>query len=90
MSHIPVYIINILQMLKKCLIVISTKHSITATFEGNGQILYVGELEIHTVLTYHCATYNMLPGPLLIVPYLLITSCCNYTFEGQCLARPFY
>ena len=37
---------------------ISPKHSISATTEGNViDIIYVGELEIHTVSTYHYATY---------------------------------
>ena len=37
------------------------KHSISATIEGNvTDIIYVGELEIHTVLTYHCA--GVAPG----------------------------
>ena len=38
-------------MLKESLIMISLKHSITATIEGNVvDVTYVCELEIHTVL----------------------------------------
>ena len=37
-------------MLKKCLIMI----------EGNVvDIIYVGELEIYTILMYHCASYSV-------------------------------
>ena len=40
------------QMLMTC-----PKHNISSTTEGNFiDILYVGELEIHIVLTYHYAT----------------------------------
>ena len=40
---------------------------ISATIEGDVvDIIYAEELEIHTALTYHCATYNVWPGPLLI------------------------
>ena len=64
-----------MQALKKCLIVISPKHSISATNEGNGiGITYVGELKIHTVSTDHCATYSAWPGPFLIVPYLVLNA----------------
>ena len=45
-----------MQTLKQCLATISQKDSITATIEGKFlDIIYVGELEIHTVLTRHCA-----------------------------------
>ena len=33
-------------------------------------IIYVDELEIHTVSTYHCAIYSVKLGRLLIVLYL--------------------
>ena len=49
---------------------ISPKHSIGASTEGNViDTIYVGELEIYTVSTYHYSTYNVWPGPLLIVLY---------------------
>ena len=52
--------INFLQILKIYLIMVSSKHSISATMEGNViYIIYVDELEILTVLMYHCATYNV-------------------------------
>ena len=54
---------------------ISAKHCITGTIEGNGiDIIYIGELEIHTVLMYHCATYSVSSGSLLIVLYLALTA----------------
>ena len=63
-----VYIVNFLQTLKKCLIIIIPKYNITATIEGNAiDIIHEGELEIHTALTCHCATYSAWPGPLPIV-----------------------
>ena len=37
-------------------------------------ITYVGELEIHTVLMYHCDAYSVWPGPLHIVLYLDFTA----------------
>ena len=44
-------VVNLLQTLKKCLITISPKHSITSAIEGNViDITYAGEQEIHTVL----------------------------------------
>ena len=50
---------------------ISPRHSVTTTIEGNAiDIIYLGVLEIRAVITYHCATYSMWPGPLLIVLYL--------------------
>ena len=48
---------SLLQVLKKCLIMISGKQS----------IIYVGELEIYAVSTYHRATFSVWPGPLFIV-----------------------
>ena len=63
---------QIFATLKKCLI--SVKQSITATIEGNGtDIIYVGKLEIHTVLTYHGTTKTVWSGPLLIVLHLALT-----------------
>ena len=54
-------------MLKKCLIMISQMHSISATIEGNViDVIYVGELEIYTILMYHCASYIVWLSPLLI------------------------
>ena len=42
--------------------------------EGNvTDTVYIGELEIHTLLTDHCATYNVWPGPL-IAQYLALTA----------------
>ena len=55
--------------------IIAPKHSITAAIEGNViDIIYAGELEIHIVLTYHCATYSMWLGPLVIFLYLDLTA----------------
>ena len=66
---------HFLQTLKKCLIIKSTKHSITATIEDNvSDITCAGKLETHTVLTYHCTASSVWPGPLRIVPYLPITA----------------
>ena len=62
-----VHIVKFLQQLKKCLKMISPKHSITLSIEGNA--IDDDKLEIRTVLTYHCATYSVLHGPLLIVLY---------------------
>ena len=46
-----VHFANFLQMLKKFLITINPKHSITATIEGNViDIICVGKPEIYTVL----------------------------------------
>ena len=62
-------------MLKKYLIMIGPKHSITATIEGNViDITYVDKLEIQTVFMYHCATYGAWPILLLIVLYLVLTA----------------
>ena len=62
-----IYCVNFLQALKKYLIVISPMRSISATIEGNVvDVIYAGELEIHPVLTHHCATYSVWPSPLLI------------------------
>ena len=53
----------------------SPKRSITATIEGNViDVIYVDELEIHAVLSYHCASYCVWPGPLLIVLYMTRTA----------------
>ena len=61
--------------MKKCLIIINLKHSISATIDVNViDIIYVGELEIHTILTYQCAKYCVWPGPLVVVPYLTLTA----------------
>ena len=38
------------------------------------EIRHVGELEIHTVLTYHCANYSVWSGPSLTVLYLVFTA----------------
>ena len=76
-----VYIFTLLQTLEKCLIMISPKNSITATIEGSAiDSIYVGELETHTVLTNHCATYSAWPGPMLIVLYLALTAKTLDTF----------
>ena len=54
---------------------INQKHNITATIEGNFiDFIFVGKLEITTVLAYHCATYSVWPGPLLIVLYLALNA----------------
>ena len=67
----PVYIINFLEALKKCLIVTSPKHIISPTIKGNVvDIIYLGEQEAHTEFTPHCATYGVWLGLLLIAPYL--------------------
>ena len=64
-----------MQALKKCLIMDNPEHSISATIEGSvSYIIDAGELEIHTVLTYHCATYSVRPGPLTVVLYLALTA----------------
>ena len=53
----------------------SPEHSIIAAIEGNViDVIYVGEREIHIVLTYHCAAYILWPGPLLIVLYLALSA----------------
>ena len=47
-------------MLRKCLIMISAEHIITAANEGNViDVIYVEELEIHTALTCHYVTYSV-------------------------------
>ena len=70
-----VYIANFLQTLKKSRIVINLKHSIIFTIEGNVfDIIYVGELEVHTVLMCHCATYSLWPAPLYIALYLALAA----------------
>ena len=69
-----VYIDNILQILKKCLIMISPKHSIIATITGNViDITYVGEREIHTVFTYYRVTYHCLARPVAYCSALALT-----------------
>ena len=76
--HINLYILSIFsQTLKKCLIIISPKHSITTTIEDSViDIIFVGKLEVHTIVTYHCATYSVYPGLLLtIVTY----HCATYS-----------
>ena len=51
--------------------VISPKHSIAAVIEGNIiNVIYVGELDIHTVLKHRCAICNVWSSPLLIALYL--------------------
>ena len=46
-SNMSVYSTNFSQTLKKCLIMISSKHTITATIEGNVvDLIDVGKLEI--------------------------------------------
>ena len=68
-----VYIVIFLQTLKKCLIVMCPKHSITPTIESNViDLTYVGEQEIHAVLTCNCAICSMWPSPLFIVLYLAL------------------
>ena len=53
----------------------NSKHSISATIGGNViDIIYIGKLEIHTVLSYHLATYSVWPGPLFIVLHLALTA----------------
>ena len=79
------YIVNFLQALKKFLIIISPKHCISVTIEGNViEIIYVGELEILTILTYHYATFSVCPGPLLIALDLTLTVKTLDT-HGLCL-----
>ena len=69
-----VYIVTLLQTMKKCLVTICPKHSISAAIEGNViDVTYVGDLEIHRVLTYHCPKYSVWPGLLLIVVCLALT-----------------
>ena len=50
---------------------INAIHSITATIEG---IIYVGELETHTVLMFHGVTDSVWPGSLFIVLYVALTA----------------
>ena len=72
-------------MLKKCLIVISAKHSIIATIEGNAiNVIYKGELEIHTELTHRCATCSAWPCPLPILMYLALAA---KTLDNSALER---
>ena len=74
--HICWYILPLfVQTVKKCLIMISPKHGITAALEGTViGIMYVGELEIHTVLTYQYVTYSARLGPFLIALYVAFTA----------------
>ena len=37
-------------------------------------IIYVGELETYTVLTYHCASYRVWSNLLLILLYLALNA----------------
>ena len=68
-----VYIVNLLQALKKFLIMIGPEHRINATIDINViDIIYESELEIHTLITYHCASYSVWHGSLLIVLYLAL------------------
>ena len=54
---------------------INAMRSIIATIEGNVfDIIYVGELEIHTVLMCHCAAYSLWPAPLYIALYLALAA----------------
>ena len=70
--HICLYVLSIFGNIEEISDMISPQHSITATIEGKViDVTYVGELEIHAVLTYHCATYSVLPGPPL---YLALTA----------------
>ena len=63
-----VYTFNFLQ-------VICPKHSIAAVIEGNIiNVIYVGELDIHTVLKHRCAIYSVWSSPLLIGLYLALTA----------------
>ena len=66
-----VYIVNSLQTSKMWMKMISPKYSITTTVEGNAiDMISVGELEIHTVLTCHCALImHGLSHCLLFGPY---------------------
>ena len=50
---------------------ISPKHCISPTIEGI-DIIYLGKLDIHTVLMYHSTTYDVWPGLLLIFLYLAL------------------
>ena len=78
-----------MQSLEKLLIMISPKHGITASIEGNViDITYVGELEIHAEFTYHSATYSVWPGPLLFVLYLAPTAKTLDTPVLTCLPEP--
>ena len=63
------------QFLQALKILVGPKHSISAIIEGNIiDIIYVGELEIHTVLSYHCAIYSVWPNLLLIVLFLALNA----------------
>ena len=54
---------------------INAIHSITATIEGIViDIIYVGELETHTVLMFHGVTDSVWPGSLFIVLYVALTA----------------
>ena len=66
-----VYIAN---FLKICLIMISLQHRITATIEANVSDIIHGDLEIHTVLLYHCATYSVWPGSVPVVLHMVFTA----------------
>ena len=64
----PVYIINFLEALTKCLMVISPQHIINPTIKGNViDVIYLGEHEAH-------AAYRVWPGLLLIAPYLALNA----------------
>ena len=58
-------ILKFMETLKKFPTMINRKLSISANNDGNAaDIIYVGELEILSVLMYHCATYSLWPGPV--------------------------
>ena len=64
--HIFLYILSIFASVEE-MITIIPKHSITATIEVNAiGIIYIVKLEVHIVPTYHCDTYTLWRGPLLI------------------------
>jgi len=69
---------------------ISLKHSIIATIEGFAiDIVYVGELELHTVLTFtivcgpaHCLLFSMWPC-FYLNPYTELF-CKGYVVKIRC------
>ena len=75
-----------MQTLRKCLIMTSPKHSITATIEDNVIYIIISGQEIHTVLSYHYFTYRVLPDPLLIALYVVLaTKTLKTSNLGPCL-----
>ena len=82
--YISLYIFSYFEPSSIRMITIIPKQCITATIEDIAiDIVYVGELEIHTTLTDCCATFRIWSGPLLIALYLALTAKALDT-PGMC------